>query len=62
MNPLLAPALLAFAAGLALPALTPPVPGDDPPPGLPWIRTYDEARSDALRHRRPVFVYFTKTH
>jgi len=54
MNPV---TLLALAA--ILPSATV---GDDPPPGLPWIRTYDEAKADALRHGRPVFVYFTKTH
>ena len=51
------PALL--AALLALPA---PVPGDDPPPGAPWLRSYREAKFDALANGRPVFVYFTKTY
>ena len=36
--------------------------GDDPPPGLPWIRTYDDARRDALSKGRPVCIYFTKTY
>jgi hypothetical protein len=52
---------LLAAAALTLPS-APAIPGDDPPPGLPWLRTYDEAKADALRHGRPVFVYFTKTH
>ena len=59
---MIAPALLALTAVLPLPGPTAPLPGDDPPPGLPWIRSYDEAKRDALAHRRPVFVYFTKTY
>jgi hypothetical protein len=37
-------------------------PGDTPPPGPPWQLTYQAAKLDALRARRPVFVYFTKTY
>lgn len=37
-------------------------PGDVPPPGPPWVLSYREARRDALRAGRPVFVYFTKTY
>ena len=48
-----------FAAAL-LPALL--IPGDDPPPGAPWLRSYREAKLDALANGRPVFVYFTKTY
>ena len=52
---------LALAATLlALPPVL--VPGDDPPPGAPWIRSYREAKLDALANGRPVFVYFTKTY
>ena len=36
--------------------------GDDPPPGMAWIRTYAEAKREALQKGRPVFVYFTKTY
>ena len=36
--------------------------GDDPPPGAPWLRSYREAKLDALANGRPVFVYFTKTY
>lgn len=60
----MAPLVSAISAALLLllPA-PPPVPrGDDPPPGLTWIRTCAEARRDALQHARPVFVYFTKTY
>ena len=54
---MLTPALLATM--LAFPAA---IPGDDPPPGAPWIRSYREAKLDALANGRPVFVYFTKTY
>jgi hypothetical protein len=55
------PALL--AAMIALPALPAAfVAGDDPPPGAPWLRSYREAKLDALANGRPVFVYFTKTY
>jgi hypothetical protein len=37
-------------------------PGDDPPPGPPWLPSHREACRDALLHGRPVFVYFTKTY
>lgn len=52
------PALM--VALIVLPAA--PMRGDDPPPGAPWLRSYREAKLDALAHGRPVFVYFTKTY
>ncbi len=45
--------LLALAAARA---------GEPPPKGPPWLRELGEAQSDALKHRRPLFIYFTKTH
>ncbi len=57
----MAPLISAIPAALLLLPL-PCSRGDDPPPGLAWIRTYAEAKRDALQHARPVFVYFTKTY
>ena len=54
LTPALFATLLSFAAV--------PVRGDDPPPGAPWLRSYREAKRDALAHGRPVFVHFTKTY
>ena len=54
LTPTLATALLLLPAAF--------VPGDDPPPGAPWLRSYREAKLDALANGRPVFVYFTKTY
>ncbi|MCA8958132.1 MAG: hypothetical protein KDC87_18800 [Planctomycetes bacterium] len=54
MNPLPLLSLLAFGA-----PDTPP--GDKLPPGPPWHTEYRTAQRDAVRHGRPVFVYFTKT-
>ena len=31
-----------------------------PSEGPPWFTTYAEARREALREGKPVFVYFTK--
>ncbi len=51
------------AIALSLFGLSVPVPpGDTPPKGPPWKLTYREAKRDALRTGRPVFVYFTKTY
>lgn len=36
-------------------------PGEKLPKGPPWHVDYRSAQRDALRHGRPVFVYFTKT-
>ena len=48
--------------GKLLFGVLPFVAGETPPPGPPWKLTYREARRDALRAGRPVFVYFTKTY
>ena len=51
-------------AALTLLAVSPPegTPGEKLPKGPPWHVTYREAKRDAMRHGRPVFVYFTKTY
>ena len=38
------------------------LPGEELPPGPPWKVTYEAAKADALKHGRPVFVYFTKSY
>jgi len=38
------------------------LPAGDPPPGPPWQMTWAEARSHALEHGQPIFIYFTKTY
>jgi hypothetical protein len=64
--PAAVPAALPAAVPATLPAtlsaaLSAAVPGEELPKGPPWFQTYRGARRDALRHGRPVFVYFTKT-
>ena len=56
---MLAPTLFASVVLVSAPSAAR---GDEPPPGLPWLRTYAEAKRDALRKGRPVCVYFTKTY
>jgi len=36
--------------------------GEELPKGPPWHVTYRAAMQDAIEHRRPVYVYFTKTY
>lgn len=52
--------LSAAAVSLALFSLDVPR-GEKLPKGPPWHVTYQAARQDAIRHGRPIFVYFTKT-
>ncbi|MEW6284178.1 MAG: hypothetical protein AB1758_36530 [Candidatus Eremiobacterota bacterium] len=35
---------------------------ETPPKGPPWVRALDQAQAEALQHRRPIFLYFTKTY
>lgn len=33
-----------------------------PPPGAPWVKSFPEARAQALQHGKPIFLYSTKTY
>ena len=35
---------------------------ETPPEGPPWKRDLHEARAQALRDGKPIFLYFTKTY
>jgi hypothetical protein len=56
MNATLRTAVLPLALVIGLP------PGEKLPKGPPWHVTHAAAKRDALRHGKPVFVYFTKTY
>ncbi len=34
----------------------------NPPPGAPWVQSFEDARAQALRDRTPIFLYSTKTY
>lgn len=54
----MSPTTFFYVPLLALGAIAP---GEKLPKGPPWHVDYRSAQRDALRHGRPVFVYFTKT-
>ena len=35
---------------------------ETPPEGPPWVRDFAQAREDAIRQGKPIFVYLTKTY
>mgnify|MGYP005996812827 CR=1 FL=1 len=58
--------LLSFAL-LGVLATGAPEPGQDkksknPPPGAPWVKSFEDARAQALRDKTPIFLYSTKTY
>ncbi len=57
-----AAALLLLLAGSLLAPPAPVLAGEKPTPGAPWRTGYREARREALRSGKPLFLYFTKTH
>ena len=55
-------AVLGLLAGVLAPAAAPAEAGEKMTPGPAWRTDYREARREALRAGKPLFLYFTKTH
>lgn len=51
----------ALAVALAL-GVTAFAGSETPPEGPPWVRDFAQAREDAIRQGKPIFVYLTKTY